>query len=359
MPLSARTPVLKRFDYDSLDAAEAVFVQQQTNEIRSLMKRTSQGIFDIGQRLTEVKRRLGHGKFGVWLEAEFEWGVTTAWQFMKVAEAFKSSKFEDLRFGPSALYLLAAPSTPEAARQEAIARAEAGEPITYTAAKKIKQKHALSSVKSKPQSPKSYLPISEPNAPLSSSRQHPDLEIIEIQPQESQTGPRTAPVPVASTQVLPKTDSSLALQQEPQLSFSEQPGTWWQLGRHLLYCGDPNSPEFLNSNSSEASLLLAFPSTSGWQSRVKARASVTLSTQYPCQGNDVRMFEDMIELMLFLYSKVGDLVVSSFLPFPEILSVINRHERRGLFADPDKERCKGATTYWKKVGLKVKKIKPL
>jgi hypothetical protein len=41
---------------------------------------------------------------------------------MNVATEFKSINFIDLEIAPSALYLLAAPSTPEPARQEAIAR---------------------------------------------------------------------------------------------------------------------------------------------------------------------------------------------------------------------------------------------
>jgi hypothetical protein len=42
-------------------------------------------------------------------------------------------------FAPRALYLLAAPSTPEDARHEAIARAEQGEAITHKAAQGIVQ----------------------------------------------------------------------------------------------------------------------------------------------------------------------------------------------------------------------------
>ncbi len=38
-----------------------------------------------------------------------------------------------------ALYLLAAPSTPEAVRQDAIERAEAGEPISYSTARDMVQ----------------------------------------------------------------------------------------------------------------------------------------------------------------------------------------------------------------------------
>ncbi len=112
-------------------------MQQRTSEIKSLMKRAAQDIIDIGQKLIEVKARLPYGRFGGWLRAEFEWGIHTARNFMRVAEEFGDKEKISL-FAPSALYLLAAPSTPEQARSEALERAEAGETITHAIAQDIK-----------------------------------------------------------------------------------------------------------------------------------------------------------------------------------------------------------------------------
>lgn len=80
---------------------------------------------------------MGHGYFGEWLKAEFDWTERTARRFMAVADSFKSDKLSDLDIAPSALYLLSAPSTPEEVREEALDRAEAGEPITHAIAKEI------------------------------------------------------------------------------------------------------------------------------------------------------------------------------------------------------------------------------
>lgn len=125
------------FDYAALDTETRIVVQQRTTEIKALMKRAASDIVEIGQKLIEVKARLGHGNFGGWLEAEFDWKERTARNFMTVAEQFKSANFADLQIAPSALYLLAAPSTPETARVEAIARAEEGESITYSRAREL------------------------------------------------------------------------------------------------------------------------------------------------------------------------------------------------------------------------------
>lgn len=129
------------FDYAAMDTETRIVVQQRTGEIKSLMKRAAQDIIDIGEKLTEVKERIGHGHFGDWLGAEFGWDERTARNLMQVAETFRSANFSDLRIAPSALYTLAAPSTPQAARDEALDRAHAGESITYSKARAIVQEH--------------------------------------------------------------------------------------------------------------------------------------------------------------------------------------------------------------------------
>src|SRR5579864_2132000 len=123
------------FDYAGLDSDTRSVVQQRTRELKSLMYRTTQDIIEIGHKLIEVKARIGHGNFGRWLEAEFSWSNPTAQRFMNVAEKFV--KLTNLEIAPSALYELAAPSVPEAARQEAIERATHGEMISRMDAKAI------------------------------------------------------------------------------------------------------------------------------------------------------------------------------------------------------------------------------
>lgn len=129
------------FDYASLDTETRIVVQQRTEEIKVLVRRSAQDIIDIGNKLIDVKARLGHGNFGGWLDAEFGWTDRTARQFMSVAEKFKSENFSVLEIGASALYLLASPSTPEAARAEAIERASNGEAITHKVAQGIVNGH--------------------------------------------------------------------------------------------------------------------------------------------------------------------------------------------------------------------------
>jgi Protein of unknown function (DUF3102) len=135
------TQEVRRFDYNSVSDKIRVVVQQQTIEIKRLVKRTAQDNIDIGKRLSEVKQQLGHGKFKAWLEAEFNWREWTARKFMQVARKFKSVNFTDLSVSTSALYLLSSSSTPEHACKEVLERATQGEDISFTKAKNIIAKH--------------------------------------------------------------------------------------------------------------------------------------------------------------------------------------------------------------------------
>lgn len=295
MPTSAISTTRKNFDYASLDTATSQFLQQQTGEIRALMRRTAQEIIEVGQKLIDVKERLGYGQFEGWLQAEFDWTQMTANRFMNVAKQFESNKLLDLSIAPSALYVLAAPSTPAAARTEALARAEAGEPISHKAAKALKQKYAIS-----------------------------------------------------QTSVLSTPHSTVVT--------SDVPGTWWRLGKkHFLYCGNPNSSEFLQRITQRIGLLFAFPPDSDWYSSISSGVRMMMAEYLPqCQNSD--LLDEILESHLLHHSKVGDLVVTCFLPSPDILCVVNRLDRRGLFADPDFRRCQAVLLDWKSAGLKVERL---
>ena len=132
--------------YAGLNVETRIVVQQRTSEIKTLMRRTAQDIVEIGQKLIDVKTQLGHGLFSAWLRIEFEWSRGTAENFMAVALRFQNQKFSDFDVAPSALYMLASPSTPESARKEAMDRAEQGERITYSVAQEIVAAHRVAPV---------------------------------------------------------------------------------------------------------------------------------------------------------------------------------------------------------------------
>ena len=97
--------------------------QRELDRIRERIKKTVEGIIEVGNELLAVKDALPHGQFLPWLRAEFGWSERSAQNFMSVAEQFKSAKIADLPIQPSAAYLLAAPSVPDEAREKAVEKA--------------------------------------------------------------------------------------------------------------------------------------------------------------------------------------------------------------------------------------------
>jgi gas vesicle protein len=129
--------VVVGFNYDLLETKLADKLRNAADRIRERVKKTVEDIIEVGNDLLGIKEALPHGQFLPWVKAEFGWSERTAQNFMSVAEQFKSAKIADLPIQPSAAYLLAAPSVPDEARQKAVEKAEAGEEITFAAAKEI------------------------------------------------------------------------------------------------------------------------------------------------------------------------------------------------------------------------------
>jgi hypothetical protein len=105
---------------------------------RMLKERVANGIVEIGRRLTECREIVGHGSWAAWLKTHFDWSDRTALNFMRVFEMINSETISDLdqiNLPTTALYVLAAPSTPETARAEILDRAKAGEKFTVESVK--------------------------------------------------------------------------------------------------------------------------------------------------------------------------------------------------------------------------------
>ena len=107
------------FDYETLTLEQRNLVMQRTGEIQERLQRSAQDIWEIGQRIADVRDELKHGQFEAWLKAEFNWSRRTAYNFINVYETFgERANLAQLDIASSALYLLAAPSTPDELRQE-------------------------------------------------------------------------------------------------------------------------------------------------------------------------------------------------------------------------------------------------
>jgi hypothetical protein len=127
----SKVDIQTRFDYATFDPDTRRLLRERAEQIRGLERKTASSIVEIGKYLTEAKEQLRHGQFLQWIDAEFRWRQRTAENYMAVYARCKSANFADLHIDPSALCLIARPSTPEPVRVEAVRRAENGEHVSH------------------------------------------------------------------------------------------------------------------------------------------------------------------------------------------------------------------------------------
>lgn len=125
--------ISEAFDYAALDTETSVIAQQRATEIRDLVRVSMENITRAGEKLVDVQTRLaryGSGTFQQWVTQEFQWSLRTAYNYIAVYERFGvHANFAQMDIALSALYLLAAPSTPEPVVQAVLARGTAGESV--------------------------------------------------------------------------------------------------------------------------------------------------------------------------------------------------------------------------------------
>lgn len=254
------------FDYDSLSIEKKEFVKTKTAEIKILIKQTAQGIIEIGQRLIEVKDELPHGDFLKWLESEFEWSKSTAYNFINVAEKFPTVG-SLINFYPRALYLLSAPSTPESAREEAINKAEQGEKITNEKAKELIEAHKqieekqnrIINLELQIEDLKSQLPTDEVlkkielyESQVEKLKQDKEKLVKEDKEKYDKINKELKELKKdfdkkVKDSLLKYVASTMEnIEIEEKSDFEVKENEWWQLGNQLLYCGDTATDKFIN-----------------------------------------------------------------------------------------------------------------
>ncbi|NSY16310.1 DUF3102 domain-containing protein [Neorhizobium sp. AL 9.2.2] len=112
------------FDYSGVSDAVAKEAEATAKRIRNRLKVHS---LETGKELLNVKKELGHGKFGKWLEFHFGWKERTAQNYMALATAFGATPQVIDALPQSTVYRLAAKSTPDELRQSVIDEVKRGE----------------------------------------------------------------------------------------------------------------------------------------------------------------------------------------------------------------------------------------
>lgn len=116
-------------------------VIEHTVELKRSERRASEAIIEAGRHLLAVQEMMPHGAWLDWLSVEFKMSKSTAYNMIGIAKRFDGKLPTVGNLAPSVLYLLAGDSVPEAAREEVIQRAAAGETVTKAAAKAVIEEH--------------------------------------------------------------------------------------------------------------------------------------------------------------------------------------------------------------------------
>ena len=133
----SNNPDITTFNYQRLNPQLRDRIQELTVDIKNRLRRCAQDIYIIGYNLCQIKQQLKHGEFRIWLKSEFDWSVSAANKFMHVSQRFCLDDLEEVEISPSALYVLAAPSTPQEVRNQALIKAKQGQTITFSFAKQL------------------------------------------------------------------------------------------------------------------------------------------------------------------------------------------------------------------------------
>lgn len=319
--------IITHFDYKTLSPQQRKVVEKRTGEIKERLRRTAQDVWEVGQKLVEVRSQLEYGQFEVWLSAEFGWSRRTAYNFINVYETFgESTNFAQLDIATSALYKLAAPSTPESIRHEFLDKAEQGQKITHKQINQALKIKKTSSILAKSQ------PISLPST-----------KILQVIPKDS------------SELELKRLKDNLTHQPKPssqsvmtQTQVKIKSGCWYLFDIvNVLFCGDTALAEFYH-RAPEASLAIAVTSDDwdhDWLIE-KADNLIVLKESYIKEG--------IIEQIISLFSAEGDTIILPWLPKEEMLAIAHHLNRRIVAGDPDPERCQKAID---QLGLNVEQIR--
>ena len=132
--------ILSAFDYAALESEVRVVLMQEDKEFDRNMDDASQGFVRACHNLRRIHQALRYKRPGFEAYCDSKAGLAraTAYRMLTIAEKCPESGHFPFA-GREVFYILAAPSVPPAALDEAVQRAESGETIDRSAAKEIVQ----------------------------------------------------------------------------------------------------------------------------------------------------------------------------------------------------------------------------
>jgi hypothetical protein len=152
------SPEPQSFDYETLTPDLADAARAARDRIKAIKAKIHSALYEIGRDLIDMKSRLGHGNFSLWVAAELNFSLRTAENYIRAANFIADKNETVALFSPKAIYALAAPSAPREIVEQVLAEADAGNLIS---ADEIRQRllNASAGAGRKPEVGKSAEPL--------------------------------------------------------------------------------------------------------------------------------------------------------------------------------------------------------
>ncbi len=323
---------LNEFDYQLLAPEEAKYIAEQTEQIKLWMKQTALGAIEAGEKIIEIKKILGHGRFQDWVRLELGCHHATVLGFMNAAKVFGQEKerIANSGLGPSVVYLLAQSNTPPEMRKKVLEAGESGTPISIKEAKSLKRRYLQ---KQKNQPSARNLKVAEE---INSARLTTNLET------PTKTNSRLVPAELNRASQKQKIIKVIPQKEEVQkVETPQQPNNFWHLGRHLLFCGHPHEQGFIAKLPEKVALTLAFPPFSNWNREALIPVNSDSVTVFQSDVADIApdSLSVAVRKAIETYTEGGDSIVVSFLPDFNILRLVDYLGCSCLIAEPDRQKC--------------------
>ncbi|MCC0175858.1 DUF3102 domain-containing protein [Waterburya agarophytonicola K14] len=322
------------FNYDELSQQDSEIIQQKTRTIKNLARITAESIIQIGKNLIDVKQALPRGKFYAWAESEFPWSVKMVNRFMRVYDKFNDMSTEELELLPvTVLYELAPKSVSNEAIRETIDVAKSGETITVAKAKEIKSKY--SEPKKNPdqdsgrkkRSTTTKIDFSEAQSPIASDEQ----EVNDKNSDYQLIGNNT--LVDDSTKLI--SDSTKPKQQIVEVITQKR---LWHIDKHIIYNGDPNSPNFLKLLPPKALICLNFSPDPEFKFQYTDYDS-WLSLYIKNPNLDAKKLVDLISEVIASSTEELDAVIVLYIPHVDILNIVHDWYCKAYVVDPNYQKC--------------------
>ena len=329
------------FNYEMLSVEDRLMVEEKTYTIKNLAKKTVQSILQIGQNLIEVKAALPSGTFYSWVNAEFPWSIAMVNRFMRAYNKFSDMPVEELELLPiTVLYELSLKSVDDEAIKETINIAKAGEDITIAKVKKIKNKYS----KQKEDIEIGSKRVSLEENTVESKTEYSDREIPPIKSRDTNKLVKDYELIDDSTANMSGSETFLTKSPPNQINSKQQiiqiipQKRLWNIDKHVVYNGHPNSGKFLELLPPKALICLNFSSELNFKFLYNQYDS-WLNFHVKNPSLDSKKLVNLISETIASSVEELDAVIVLYIPDENILNIIHEWYCKAYIVDPDYQKC--------------------